>query len=132
MLFDYELIIPPKTTADAPTESLARLTRGKITQIRVMFPPGPATLAHVVVRHNLHQLVPANFEGSLNFDDTVITSIMQYDLLDSPYELRMIGWSPLATYQHTITFQFNIEPITGDTWDNFNDMLFSLNEVHRR
>lgn len=132
MLFDYDITIPAGTQPENPTERLVRLTRGKITQVRVMFPPGPATLVHVVIRHNLHQLVPANYEGSLNFDDTIVTSLMDYDLLDSPYEIKLIGWSPFATYDHTITCQINLEPIEGDTWDKFNETLFTLNDLHRR
>lgn len=132
MLFDFDLVVPAATPANAPVEQLAKLTRGKLTQIRILFPPGPATLVHVVVRHNLHQLMPANPDGDSNFDDAIITSILDYDLVDSPYELRMIGWSPSAVYEHTITCQFNLEPITGDNWDDFNRVLFSLNSLPGR
>jgi len=127
MLFDFNLIIPAGTPQDTPTVTLAKLTRSKLTQIRMLFPPGPATLAHVVIRHNLYQLMPANPEGTINFDDAIIISNLDYDLVDVPYELQMIGWSPLAVYEHTITIQFDLQPITGDTWDNFNDLLQQIN-----
>lgn len=132
MLFDFDLIVPAATPAAEPIVTLARLTRGKLTQIRVLFPPGPATLVHVVIRHNLHQLMPANFEGDINFDDAIITSSLDYDLVDPPYEIKMIGWSDLAVYEHTITVQFNLEPISGDNWDSFNAALFAINEDIRR
>lgn len=134
MLFDFDLVIPAATPTNEPVITLAKLTRGKLTQIRVLFPPGPATLVHVVIRHNLHQLVPANPEGDVNFDDAIITSNLDYDLIDSPYELSMIGWSPSAVYEHTITCQFNLEPVTGDTWDDFNRLVFELSteKVMRR
>jgi hypothetical protein len=133
MLFDFDLTIPAGTPATAPIETLATLTRGKLTQIRVMFPPGPATLVHVVIRHNLHQLMPANFDGNINFDDVVVTSNLDYDLVDAPYEIKMIGWSPDAIYQHIITVQFNLEPVKGDNWDDFNRALFAItNDIQRR
>ena len=133
MLFDFDLIVPAGTLATQPIETLATLTRGKLTQIRVMFPPGPATLVHVVIRHNLHQLLPANFDGTVNFDDSVVTTILEYDLVDAPYEIKMIGWSPDAVYQHIITVQFNLEPVKGDNWDDFNRQLFaSINDIQRR
>jgi hypothetical protein len=133
MLFDFDVLIPPATPASDPTITLATLTRGKLTQIRVLFPPGPATLVHVVIRHNLHQLMPANFDGSINFDDAVVTSTLDYELVDPPYEIKMIGWSPTAVYEHRITCQFNLEPIGGDSWDNFNRALFALdNDIRRR
>ena len=131
MLFDFDLIIPAATPANQPVEALATLTRGKINRINVFFPPGPATLVHVVARHNLHQLVPANYDGTLNYDDTTIVSELDYNIVDAPYQIRMIGWSPTAVYQHTITFSFNLVPIDNDTWDDFNKLLFSLNIENR-
>lgn len=132
MLFDFDLIIPAATPATAPTETLARLTRGKLKRINVFFPPGPATLVHVVARHNLHQLVPANYDGDLNYDDTTIITELDYDLVDPPYEIKMVGWSPTATYQHTITFSFDVFPVEGDTWETFTRQLFLMNDVTRR
>lgn len=131
MLFDYDLIIPAGTPQNQPYETLAKLTRGKLTEVRIMFPPGCATLAHVVIRHNLHQLVPANPEGTVNFDAFVVTSKLGYDLVDSPYEIRILGWSPSAIYDHIITCQFELEPIEGDTWTDFTTQLFNLNEPNR-
>lgn len=133
MLFDFDLLIPAGTPANDPIVTLASLTRGKITSIRVLFPPGPATLVHVVIRHNLHQLVPANYDGDINFDDVVITSLMDYDLIDPPYEIKMIGWSPTAVFEHTITCQFDLQPISGDNWQTFNNQVFALsNDIRRR
>jgi hypothetical protein len=132
MLFDFDLIIPAGTLANAPVEALATLTRGKLKRIRVFFPPGPATLVHVVCRHNLHQLLPANYDGTLNYDDISIITELDYDLVDAPYQLKMVGWSPTAVYQHTITFGFDLEPVTGDTWESFNRVLFALNNDIRQ
>lgn len=131
MLFDFDLLIPPATPANDPIETLATLTRGKLKRIRVFFPPGCATLAHVVCRHNLHQLLPANYDGTLNYDDLSIITELDYDLVDAPYQVRMVGWSPTAVYQHRITFGFDLEPVTGDTWESFNRVLFNLNNEFR-
>lgn len=131
MLFDYDITIPAGTPQNTAVIQRARLTRGKLTQVRVIFPPGPATLVHVSILHELHQLVPANPDGSLNFDDTAVTSKIDYDLLDSPYDVIITGWSPETLYDHIITCQFDVEPLEGDTWDNFNEILFSLNSRRR-
>lgn len=127
MLFDFDIIVPAGTLQSDPQSTLCKLTRGKLTQIRMLFPPGPATLVHIVVRHNLFQLMPANPEGDINFDDAVIISNLDYELSDSPYELQITGWSPTAVYEHTITVQFNLEPLSGENWDAFNRVLFELN-----
>lgn len=132
MLFDFDLVVPAATPQSSPYEQLARLTRGKLKRINVFFPPGPATLVHVVARHNLHQLAPANFDGDLNYDDTTIISELDYDLVDAPYEIRMVGWSPLAVFQHTITFSFDIVPLDTDNWDSFTRQIFMLNDIVRK
>lgn len=124
MLFDFDLVVPAGTSPLQPYEQRVLLSRGRITQIRVFFPPGPATLVHVVVRHNLHQLIPANYDGTLNYDDIIVPVEMAYDLVDPPYEVRLIGWSPEAVYDHRITFAFDLQPITGENWDDFNRLLF--------
>lgn len=128
MLFDFDLTVLPATPKASPAEQLVTLTRGKITRIGVFFPPGPATLVHCVVRHNLHQLTPANYDGDLNYDDITVYTELDYELVDPPYELRLLGWSPTAVYQHVITFSFHLQPITGDNWDDFNRLLFELND----
>lgn len=132
MLFDFDIVIPAGTLEISPIERRVRLTFGKLTQIRLLFPPGPATLVYIVVRHELHQLMPANYEGNINFDDEIIVSNLDYDLLDSPYELTILGWSPLAVYEHTITCQFDVQPIDGQTWEQFNSILFNVNNQIRR
>ncbi len=125
MLFDFDLTIPAATPANAPAIAKARLTYGTLSQVRVVFPPGPATLVHVVVRDRLFQVVPANPEGSLNFDDNFILSTMEYDIRDAPFELDMIGWSPDAVFDHIITFQFDMQPKAGQSWNKFVDALFN-------
>jgi len=131
MLFDFSFIIPAHTLQSAPFEGLAGLTRGRLTQIIMLFPPGPATLVHMAVRHSLHQLMPANYDGDINFDDAIITSVLDYKLVDPPYEIRVLGWSEDAVYDHNITVQFNVEPNENEDWDAFNHTLFLLNNRTR-
>ena len=126
MLFDYDLIVPAQTPASSPVEQVVSLLYGTLTEIRCIFPPGPATLVHVVVRDRLHQIFPANTDGDVNFDDTVIVSTLEYELTDSPYELILVGWSPSAVFEHVITFQFNVRPAGGETWSEMIEHLFAL------
>jgi hypothetical protein len=125
MLFDYDLTIPAGTTAAAPAVSSLKLTKGNITEIRVFFPPGCATLVHVVICDRLHQILPANPDGSLNYDDAIVVSHMGYELTDAPYELLAYGWAPDSMFDHTITLMFELEPAGGETWQ---DMLLHLFE----
>ncbi len=124
MLFDFDLLVPAGTPTLAPVVSKAHLIAGTLTEIRIKFPPGPATLVFVVVKDKSFQLMPINPEGSINVDDETVISRMEYDLTDAPYELDMIGWSPDAVYEHTITFQFELQPMKQDTWSSFIEQLF--------
>src|SRR3990167_8683419 len=126
MLFDYDITIPPGTLQLSPVEQIIKLTYGTVSEIRVFFPPGCATLAHVVVRKNLLQLLPANQQGSLNFDDIFVISRLEYDLIDSPFEMSIFGWSPSAVYQHIVTVQFEMIPLVGQSWSSFTQSVMEL------
>ena len=125
MLFDFDLVVPAGTSQINPAVTKARLAIGTLVQIRVTFPPGPATLVYCAIRHNLFQIMPVNPEGSLNFDDALVTSDMSYDLTDDPPELDLVGWSPDATFDHVINVQFEMQPLKADDWAGFTEQLLS-------
>ena len=129
MLFDFDLTIPAGTPQVAPVVAKAHLIAGTLTQIRVVFPPGPATLVYVAIKDKSFQLMPANPEGSLNFDDQYVVSTMEYDLLEAPYDLDIVGWSPLAQFDHIITVQCEVQPLKSDNWPTFIEQLFSGGQV---
>ena len=129
MILDFDLVIPPGTTQAEPASVDCQLTHGLLTEARVYFPPGCATLVHVVVKDGLHQLVPANTDGTMNFDDALITSKLKHELTDAPHILTVYGWSPAAIYEHTITIQFELEPLDGQTYQDLMTKL--IEEVNQ-
>jgi hypothetical protein len=123
MLFDYDLLVPEATPEDQPVRKVCTLTSGILHEIRVKFPPGPATLVHVIILDSLHQIMPVNPEATINVDDeTVISSNLKYKLRP-PFEIFMDGWSPTATYEHTITAQFEVYPEDDDGFEAFRKLL---------
>lgn len=132
MLFDYDIIVPAGTLQANPTRKVCKLTSGTLQEIRVKFPPGPATLVHVVILDNLHQIMPINPDGSINIDDeTIKSSNLQYKLI-SPFELYIDGWSPNAVYEHTITAQFEVDPDSVDPFTEFEKLLLSSTPKKKR
>lgn len=127
MLFDYDLSIPAGTLAEAPVVGVAHLSSGILSEIRVAFPPGPATLVHVVVKDAAFQLMPLNPDGTLNLDDQFISSGQMDYPLQAPYSLLMVGWSPSTVFDHLISFQFNVQPPKPDKWPDFVAELFQGN-----
>lgn len=124
MLFDFDLTIPLATAKESPAILDVKLTLGTLTRIAVKFPPGPASLVHVVVKDRIHQIMPANSDGSLNYDNETVVSHLEYPITDPPYVLRLEGWSPNTLYNHIIRFQFDMVPSGGSNWRVFFNQLF--------
>ncbi len=110
MRFVFELTIPAGTTKATPATNEVKLLKGTIKQIEIAFPPGPATLVSVVIKDRIYQVAPANPSGAFAWDDITKAFNVNYPLNDAPYELTLVGWSPNATFDHKITFHFDIEP----------------------
>jgi hypothetical protein len=129
MLFSYDLLVPRGTPAIDPVVSGVKLTHGLLTEIRMIFPPGPARLVSCAVRDRLHQIMPANPEESIHLDNATVISRLEYALTDTPYELLIYGWGPDTSYDHTITLQFEVQPLEEDNWKQFLEYLFSSQAV---
>jgi len=125
MLFDFDLTVPANTSQNSPVQSSVHLTAGLLSQVRVIFPPGPADLVHIMVRVGQFQIVPANPEGDLNGDDVLVVSELEYDLTDGPYDLTLLGWSEDDTFDHTVTVQIDMQPASSDDWGSFLQQLFT-------
>ena len=59
------------------------------------------------------QIYPLNRHGAFLGDDHRITFDDRYPLLQHPYLVRLRGWAPSATLDHTIYVDFTIEPLTS-------------------
>jgi hypothetical protein len=51
---------------------------------------------------------------------------MDYDLLNEPFELYLIGWNEDDTYPHTVTVRFDMTPSGGDDRNAILSALSSL------
>jgi len=110
MRYVYELTVPANTLDADPAEREVALCPGTIKGIEISFLPGPAWMVDVVVLHGLLQITPANPDGYHSCDDYTEKFSMKYPL-DEPMPLVMLrGWSPGTSYQHKITFRFDVDP----------------------
>jgi len=110
MRFDFDLTIPAATTQAAPAQLEARLVRGTLKRVEIFFPPGCASLVKVIIRDELHQIAPANPDGSFNADGSTIDFEMNYQLEATAKLLMCEGWSPSCRYNHVIIFRFDVTP----------------------
>ncbi len=114
MRFVYDFTVSAGTTKADPEEMAARMVKGRLFHVEIAYPPGPANLVRTVIKDALYQVVPANPDASLGWDDYTHKIDMDYELTDRAHELTLVGWSPSAVYDHTITFRFDVEPAEGD------------------
>ncbi len=110
MFYEFVLTVPAGTPATAPEELECDLDYGIITLAEVSFPPGPRRYVYVCIDDKLHQVWPTNPEGTFRGDNWTIRFTARHPLLETPYMLKLRGWSPDATHDHDITVRFEILP----------------------
>lgn len=131
MRFVYQLTIPAGTAKVSPAVSTVKLGKGSINRIEVGFPPGPATLVSVAIKDRIYQIAPANPDGGFAWDDHTYEFNTNYPLTDPPYELLLVGWSPDATFEHTVTFHFDLTPASGEDDRTAWEFLFGAGPVQQ-
>lgn len=126
MLLDFDVIVPAGTLQSLPAVTHARLVKSTLVKVKVIFPPGPVTLVHVVIKDRQFQIMPLNPEADLNLEDSYAEATMEYPINDDPFTLDIYGWSPDAVFDHTITVQFDVIPPSQNSWQDFTQQLQAL------
>ena len=112
--YSFDLVIPAGTAEATPAQATAQLGVGIITSLRLVIPPGVAGLAFTRVRRGGAVLWPTNAAASLTGDGDIIAWAEEYPLLDEPLALTLDGFSPTARFAHTLTWRFEMEPLTPE------------------
>jgi hypothetical protein len=108
MFYDKALTIPANTLENAPEELEVKLTHGVITHVEVEFPPGCHGMVSTYIRRGLHQVWPTNPDSRFASDGRAIIWEDYYELFDEPFTLTIGGYSLGTTYDHEITFRFEV------------------------
>ena len=99
-----DLVLPANTLEASPIDLEMILEKGFISQITMLFPPGPATLAHVVVLINGIQKFP--YVSGQNFHPDNMQVIIPCDedvpSIAGTYKIVFRGWNLDDTWPHTI------------------------------
>jgi hypothetical protein len=103
--------VPANTPRDTPEVQVVNLAIGTLTEIELLFPPGPVGMVNIQIYHLEHQLYPTTPGQSFIGHDTHITIADRYDLRDDPPQLRLFGWSPGTSYDHTVEISFTVAPL---------------------
>jgi hypothetical protein len=109
--YDYEITIPAGTPATAPVRALARLTRGVITRVEILFPAGCAGPVSSYAEREGAQVWPSNPDGRFRADDETVDFVEEYVLRDEPTTVTLFGYAPNARFPHIVTWRFEVLPL---------------------
>lgn len=109
MRYDYSLTVAAGKSESSPAKSVVKLCHGNIVRVEVFFPAGQNGLVHAAILRYGHRLYPTNNDGSFIGDDKTHTITGSFPLLEVPYEVTLLGWSPGAALSHTVYFGFEID-----------------------
>jgi hypothetical protein len=108
VLFEYPLAIEADTAEADPATVDCLLSAGTVIGVSVQFPAGCAGMVYVSIWRGDHQVWPVNLDEAISGDNTVVSFPTSYDLADQPFAFEARGWSPGATYDHTVTLRFSL------------------------
>ena len=109
MRYRSTLTIPAGTQQVSPATQAVPLTYGRIEQCVIMFPPGQAGLCHLKVLYHEKQIFPTSPEQDFIGDDSLIVFPDHFPVYDEPFEVYLVGWSPLTTLSHIVYVDFSVE-----------------------
>jgi len=108
--YNFTLIIPADTRKDTPEEVEMKLVKGIIASGQLQFPAGCHGMVNIAIYDSKQQLYPANPPETYHGDDMRIPLVGIHELDKPPYKLKMKGWSPGTSYQHTIQLAISVLP----------------------
>jgi hypothetical protein len=106
--YTKELTVPANTGAGTPASTTIDLPAGVLQRITIFFPPGCSRLTHVTIYDGATQVYPktASTDYAEDAKEVVINDMVIYDAVKT---LTLKGWSPGTSYQHKVTFNFQVQ-----------------------
>lgn len=108
MQYRGALTIPAGTPVASPEVLTLPVGYGVLERFVIHFPPGQAGTTFFQVWYRGRQILPTSLGQSFRGDDLVIDLPETFQIFDKPFELDLFGWSPDATYDHTVYTIFYI------------------------
>lgn len=111
MRYHGALLVEAGITEADPSSLVVELAHGTITEVMILFPPGPAGLVYLQVWHQARQIFPLTPGGAFQGDDSLIEFTERYKITGVPYWVELRGWAPDAELDHTIQVSFTVLPL---------------------
>ena len=110
MFWAWDITITAGTTEASPKTQTLKLSKGIITGIDAKFPAGCNGLVKVRLLRSEFQLVPLSGGEWVTGNDETVPTESYYELAETPAELKFLGCSPDAVYDHVITVRVTVQP----------------------
>jgi len=102
MLFTFPITVPAGTPENNKKTQELEIEPGIIKRIGVKFFAGVNNTVKVRIVHGEIPIMPKNFDSYVSGDNEEVFDEPYYHILDKPAKLVFQGWSPSATYDHTV------------------------------
>lgn len=108
MHYTKELTVPAGTASGSPATTTVDLPAGVLQRITIFFPPGCSRLTYVAIYDGATLVYPKTAATSYAEDakEIVINDMVIYDATKT---LTLKGWAPTTSYQHKVTFNFQVQ-----------------------
>jgi len=104
------LTIPPKTPENNPVILREEIEGEMITKVEVHFPPGCRGFVMTNAFYGIEQIFPHKKGTYFKTDGETIKFKEMWKLPESPCVITLKGWSPRATYPHTLVWRLEVAP----------------------
>lgn len=111
MLYMKDFTIPKATLKVSPYSEILKVAPGVISNVRIEFPYGCGELAGVQILYHNHLIYPTSDGQYISWDGAPVISDQDIEIMESPFEVVLIGVNYDALYDHTITVALTVKGV---------------------
>ena len=119
MWYEFNFLIPAGTTRENPVELVMKLSYGIIDHVIIEAAPGCKRFAAVRILQYEHQVIPTNTDTDIALNAVAREFNDRIELLEPPFNLKAIGYSPLTTYDHT--YRIGVSVLPPETFPEYSE-----------
>ena len=110
-IYTLDFTIPAGTSVNSPVEEDVEIEEYTVERIDVYFPPGCHGVVRIAVFYGAEQLAPKPAGSSLAGNGETVSWPELWRCPEKPATLTFKGWSPSASYDHTVLCRVITRPV---------------------
>ena len=109
-IYTASLTVPAGTAQNSPASVEISVNEWTVIGFHVYFPPGCAGTVHIAVYYGSEQIAPKPTGASIRGDGETVSWPEEWKCPEKPCTLTFLGWSPSASYDHTVLIRVVTKP----------------------